>query len=283
VAHFLKLVVAFAVFGLMVAGVVRIFMDPSERPVVISAYSPPVLVPDEVTHDLGTMDSDTVVHHTYHLFNEGGKPLKIHDVEASCGCTVAKLAKNVVQPGEQTTLSVSLDTSIKVGHVKKTITIRSNDPEHPKRKLFLVGNVVPQMDAHGPMKVKDPLVLFKGECATCHVNRGIGKTGKSLFAADCAMCHGMSGQGAFAPSLMTPNYKDEATVARLRKIITEGSPTSPTMPPYSKAHGGPLSESEIDSIMTFLKLQSELKALEAEESAADAAEEQAETQASAHS
>ena len=237
-----------------------IFTTPGLRPQVISIYAPPIIQPEEKTHDLGVVKTDDKVHHTFVLYNVGGKPLRIYDVETSCGCTVVDVTHKVLHPGEFTELKVTLDTSIKLGKTKKKITVKSNDPKTPELALYLTGTVIHQMMGHEKIEVKDPLVLFKGECATCHVDKGKGKVGKDLFVADCSMCHGLNGEGVkdIAPSLLTGDYNDEKVFTAVRKVIAEGSPNSPQMPPFSKAKGGPLNDDEIDSLMNFLRYQSTL-------------------------
>jgi mono/diheme cytochrome c family protein len=231
------------------------FIQPELRPVVISVYEPAMIQPDEVTHDLGEIPTDSHVEHTFYLYNVGGKPLILRKADASCGCTVVKLEKKTLLPGESTALKVNLDTSLKIGRVKKTISVYSNDIKNPKLSLFLVGKVLPNTQGHGKIIVKDPQVLFHGECATCHVLKGKGKTGKALFQADCAMCHGLNAQGSVAPSLLKGDYENIKFKDYIRKIIAEGSPRNPEMAGFSKEKGGPLTEADIDSLVNFLAFQ----------------------------
>lgn len=243
---------------LSLGGLWVVFTTPGLRPAVISVYEPPIIQPDEAVHDLGNIITDSQAIHTFYLSNVGGKRLLIQKVDTSCGCTVADVSKKSVAPGEVTALKVTLDTSIKLGKVKKKITVYSNDPKQPVLNLYLKAMVLPQTQGHEKIVVKDPLVLFKGKCATCHVMKGKGKTGKGLFQADCAMCHGMNAQGAVAPGLNHENYDDPKTLERLRRVISQGSPRTPEMPPFAKSHGGPLSEGEIDSLLNYLQFQAQL-------------------------
>jgi mono/diheme cytochrome c family protein len=254
----LRWLVLALIFTVALVGGWFILTTPGLKPVVISVYEPAIIHPSEVTHDLGNILTDSQAVHTFQLYNVGGKKLQIDKVDTSCGCTVVDISKKSIPPGGFTSLKVTLDTSIKLGRVKKTISVFSNDPNQPVLKLYLKGNVLPNMKGHEKIAVKDPLVLFKGQCATCHVMRGKGKTGKALFQADCAMCHGMNGEGAVAMPVIHANYEDPKQQARVRKIIAEGSPRTPEMPPFAQSHGGPLTESEIDSLVTFLKFQSTL-------------------------
>ena len=209
---------------------------------------------------MGTIETDSEASYTFLLYNLGGKHLRIAEVEVTCGCTVADISSKVIAPGGFTRLKLDMDTSLKQGKTKKTVTVHSNDPARPELKLFLEATVVNTKPApHGEMSMgaKDPLVLFKGDCATCHVAKGQGKSGQQLFLADCAMCHGAqaTGHGPAGPSLLNRNFEAEATAAHLRTVIAHGAPHNPQMPPFSEAKGGPLTEGQIDSLVTFLKYQ----------------------------
>lgn len=241
----------------LVGGLYWVFTNPELKPVVISVYAPPIIKSDTPRANMGDVKTDSEVTHTFYLYNVGGSRLVIDRVEPSCGCTVANLSTDSVLPGDFAKLRVTLDTSIKLGKVQKKISVYSNDPQQPKLDLFLVGKVLPNMQGHGKIEVKDPLVLFKGKCASCHVDQGKGKSGKSLFQADCGMCHGLNAQGAVSKSLLTLNYSSDEALNRIRQVIARGAENTPTMPPFSSAHGGPLSEAQIDSLVTFLEFQAE--------------------------
>ncbi|HEY9746153.1 MAG TPA: DUF1573 domain-containing protein [Oculatellaceae cyanobacterium] len=237
-----------------------VLTTPGLKPVVVSIYEPPRIYAESRVVDIGSVETDSKVPATFLLYNKGGKHLRITDIETSCGCTLADISKRVIAPGDYAKMQVSLDTSIKLGKVRKQITVTSNDPERPKLELFLIGNVLPKkMEGHAPINLsaRDPLVLFKGDCATCHVKPGIGKTGKALFLADCAMCHGTNAQGhqSAGPSLLELNYENDTALQEIRKVIAQGSSRSPQMPPFSQRKGGPLNDDQIDSLVNFLKFQ----------------------------
>jgi mono/diheme cytochrome c family protein len=177
---------------------------------------------------------------------------------------VAQLSKKIIAPGHMATLKVDLDTSLKLGRVEKLITLTTNDPKHPQFPLTLWATVDPNFMGHEKIAVKNRLVLFQGKCASCHVAKGVGKSGESLFNADCAMCHGVAGQGRVAPSLIVKfkgnpdaRYHDPAFRAHFKEIITSGAPNNPSMPPFGEMHGGPLSDSQIDSLLTYLSYLAE--------------------------
>jgi mono/diheme cytochrome c family protein len=249
------------IIGLLsILGGVYILTTPGRKPVVVSIYEPPIISAEKRVQDVGQVPTDSKVQTEFLVYNIGGKRLRISNVETSCGCTLAQISKRAISPGDFTRIAVEMDTSLKVGPVRKKITVLSNDPKRPQMDLFLVGDVLAKkMGGHAPIQIqpKDKLVLFKGQCATCHVSAGIGKTGKALFQADCAMCHGATAQGnhSAGPSLLNGDYQNAQYSQRMRDIIANGSPNTPQMPPFSNSHGGPLNPDEIDSLVQFLKFQ----------------------------
>ena len=255
-----RLVITIVLMTLTALSGWAILTTPGLKPVVVSIYEPARIEAEQRILDLGHVETDSKVHRSFVLYNKGGKHLRIGEVDTSCGCTVAKPSKTVIAPGDFTRLDVTLDTSIKLGSVRKKITVHSNDPHRLTLDLFLVGLVTPKkMASHAAVSLKaaDPLVLFKGSCASCHVVRGKGKTGQALFQADCAMCHGINAQGtpSSGPSLLNRDYDNLDVLAHTRRVIHDGSPNSPQMPPFSQQRGGPLNEDQIDSLVKFLKFQ----------------------------
>lgn len=278
--------------------------DPSTKgwPMVVSRQDPPKLSFDKEIYDLGTVVEGVEVPYTIALSNIGGEPLRIKDVNTSCGCTLTKLREKVIMPGKSTQLEVVLDTAMKQGPVRKTIDITSNDPKRPKAVITLSATVLPKLagtntlsttpgisvgsstdttpnnpllptaplngsdtmdDPHAGMslsgKVNGKAKIFTGQCATCHVKKGIGKTGKALFQADCGMCHGMNGRSlsdhpnATAPALIPRDYQNPQTYARLKRVIESGSPVHPSMPGFLDRNGGPLTQSQVDSLIDYLQ------------------------------
>ncbi len=75
-------------------------------------------------------DKEAVAHYKYK--NTGDKPLKITSVHASCGCTTAALAKDVVGPNESGEITATFTIGNRTGVQMKTITVVTDDqPEEP--------------------------------------------------------------------------------------------------------------------------------------------------------
>ena len=73
--------------------------------------------------------------------NVGTGQLQIERVKPSCGCTAAPLDDYLLDPGETTTMHVSLDAKNRKGPLRKSITIYSDDPNNPTKFVQLVANI----------------------------------------------------------------------------------------------------------------------------------------------
>jgi hypothetical protein len=102
----------------------------------------PRLMAQPTTHDFGKIKQGEVVSYTFILTNGGGDLLKIDNVTATCGCTVAKPEKNELIPGESTNLKVTFNSAGRHGKQSKLVKIFSNDPENPQLSLTITGTVV---------------------------------------------------------------------------------------------------------------------------------------------
>jgi hypothetical protein len=121
---------------------------PNTRPDDVTGLSGrPQLEVDTTTFDFGSAERGTTVEHTFALRNVGDAPLTITSVRPSCGCTVAELASNTIQPNEQSELKLSLSLADREGPQHKTVLIQSNDPRQPALQLAMVGTSVSHVTA----------------------------------------------------------------------------------------------------------------------------------------
>lgn len=74
--------------------------------------------------------------------------------------------------------------------------------------------------------------------------------GSQIYDANCAVCHGSEGQGRLGANLSAA-FPSINPSAFLREVIARGVPGS-AMPAWSQAHGGPLTEAEIDDVVAFV-------------------------------
>ena len=96
----------------------------------------------------------------------------------------------------------------------------------------------------------DARAIFKGDCATCHVDKARGLLGKELYAAACGICHDSTQRAAFVPDLR--GLKQRADLDYWKAIIARGKPHT-MMPGFAGAAGGPLSEMQVSSLAAYLE------------------------------
>ncbi len=92
--------------------------------------------------DLGDLRQGKKAEHIFEFTNTGNKPLIIHNVISTCGCTIPQWTKKPVMPGEKGTIKVLFDSAGKIGRQNKLIIIRSNLPG-PDQKLRISAMVLP--------------------------------------------------------------------------------------------------------------------------------------------
>ncbi|MEQ8582314.1 MAG: DUF1573 domain-containing protein [Marinoscillum sp.] len=137
---------------------IRLYTDEAEDEIkelhviaTISEYFPPrteeemkkapKLTFDKTQHDFGNVNEGTTVVTDFNITNNGKEDLEIRSVKPNCGCTVAKLKKKSISPGETMTFEVSFDTSGRQGRQYKTVTVFSNDPSAPSQMISIKADV----------------------------------------------------------------------------------------------------------------------------------------------
>ena len=113
-------------------------------------------VVDEETHDFGTMNPDTEAEHTFIVRNEGDAPLQIRRGSTTCKCTMSKIARHTVPPGEEESVHISWHTGKDKSSFNQTATIFTNDP-NKSAFTFRVKGLVRQLVALDP-----PEIVFPG-------------------------------------------------------------------------------------------------------------------------
>src|SRR5206468_12535259 len=95
----------------------------------------------------------------------------------------------------------------------------------------------------------DRQTVFKGDCASCHAEKGKGKMGQELYAASCGICHDSAQRATMVPDLRVP--RGSRDLSFWQKWIMEGKPGT-MMPAFAQLHGGPLTQDQIDSLTVYL-------------------------------
>jgi cytochrome c5 len=226
-----------------------------------AAQAPPALAPhikfNSESFNFGVVEEGVEIKHSFVITNTGNKLLIIRDVTSTCGCTVPVMKTKRLRPGEHTTLTVMVNTSMKQDSVTKKVGVLSNDPKRPVVNIALKLTI---RDPHIGMNEGQAAVIFTNEkCARCHALQGVGLFGEQLYRADCAMCHGVKANGAVGPSLRGPYKSDPEFAKRMTDIISYGSKIHKSMPGFLGDVGGPLAKEQIDSLVFYLETISDKK------------------------
>lgn len=95
----------------------------------------------EDTHDFGTVDEDKgPVTHEFVFTNTSSRPVKILNVQASCGCTTPGWSKDPIPPGKNGFVQASYNPKGRPGYFNKSLTV-TTDLEANPLVLQIKGNV----------------------------------------------------------------------------------------------------------------------------------------------
>jgi len=247
-------------------------------PVVATPADPNTLKFDAESKEYHAKPGEASAIFSFNITNVSKAEVKITALRMSCGCTVAHLPPLpdqpfVLSPGSNVSVGVTMDLRGKMGAVTKTLRVesssgfksllvRANIPPganpatatpHGAPATLHVAPAVPNVMGDRAKNIQSALAdrqaVFKGECAKCHVDQGVGKLGKELYMADCAICHDAEHRAAMVTDLRVP--REPRDLAYWQKWITEGK-TGTMMPAFAAAQGGPLTQEQVDSLTVYL-------------------------------
>ena len=204
----------------------------------------PRIIFTQESYDFGKVKQGKIVEYTFTFENRGAEDLVIKDVTTSCGCTAALVSNSVVKPGDTGQIKVSYDSQGRAGKVSRTITVESNDPVEPVKELSITASVDASM--HPGFKVNES--IFSEKCSGCHFYPATGKQGKELYETVCTFCHGRTTGDLEKLRVI---QKD-----RIDNIIRNGI-SGTEMPAWTKELSGPLDDEQINSLILFIKGESE--------------------------
>jgi hypothetical protein len=77
----------------------------------------------EPAYDFGKIQQGRPVTHVFEIVNTGTTPLRLDNVQASCGCTTPEWSRDPIQPGATADIKVGYNAAAE-GAFHKTITIQ---------------------------------------------------------------------------------------------------------------------------------------------------------------
>lgn len=204
----------------------------------------------EKAYDAKPGEAESVIAFT--VTNRSKQTVEVRSAVASCRCTNVVFPRTpwLIAPGASDTLVVHTDLRSRRGGLHKTIYLDTTAGE----EILSVNIKVPpppamQREMNLQVAQADRQAVLHGDCATCHVTPALGKHGADLFAAACLICHGAGHRAEMVPDLFKPTTTRDA--AYWNKWIRERG-DKVLMPDWDQAHGGPLDEKQIESLVAFL-------------------------------
>lgn len=143
------------------------------------------------TYDFGeVVESAGNVEYDFTFTNLANRPLRILNVQASCGCTTPGWTKETVAPSGSGFIKVSFDPKGKPGYFNKTLTVTTDIEKNPI-VLTIKGNVVDKKSGGDELKVSLGNLRLKSNSIT------LGK----VFVNKAATTHEFKIQNAGTESL----------------------------------------------------------------------------------
>lgn len=237
------------------------WLPAQEEPKADSLPAGPTLVFDAQTKQYNARAEEAGALFTFYATNVWTNTIVIQEVFASCHCTVATMPANpwILLPGASGAVTARVDLADQQeGTVIKTLTFFTSVGE---RVLTLKVSMPPPLRPAGAPLTEaqrkaamvkaaaDARAIFKGDCATCHLDKARGLLGRELYAAACGICHDSPHRASFVPDLH--GLKQPTNLDYWKTIIARGKPHT-VMPGFASAEGGPLTEMQVSSLAAYL-------------------------------
>lgn len=209
---------------------------------------------DTIMKEASPVAGQATADFVFKVSNPTEKNVVIERVQTSCGCTVAKLPAQpwVLTPHTNGQIDVTVNLAGKSGTIWKTITVYSTN--NIQKILTVKVNMPENPEAmrmrNQAMAANDPQMIFKGDCAKCHVEKSKGLLGKALYKESCGICHDANPRASMVTDLHTLK---QGGYDYWKQIITYGKPKT-MMPGFSVKTGGPLTDEQVESLAKVLTL-----------------------------
>ncbi len=113
---------------------------------------------EQTVYDFGKTSQVATVSGVFKFKNVGDAVLKVEPPKPSCGCTVAELKPDTLQPGETGDLPFTFSLGLNRAILEKHIAVRSNDPETPEVSLTIKADYTPLYEIN-PMTIAPQLAF----------------------------------------------------------------------------------------------------------------------------
>lgn len=188
---------------------------------------------------------------SFHFTNRTSAEIAILAVNTSCHCTVPKIPRLpwTIKPGVSEGFDVEVDLAVKWGVLHKTISVETSAGTNLLSLTVTMPEPTPREKNQIEAFVNRQAVFARADCASCHLQPGIGKKGAELYKAVCGICHEAEHRAEMVPDLAA--LKVETGPMYWQQSVRMGKPGT-LMPAFEKRFGGPLTEDQILSLVAYL-------------------------------
>jgi hypothetical protein len=95
---------------------------------------------DEMSRDFGSVPRGQQLMHPFRIVNNTNQPVRISGVSVSCNCVSTQILKNTLQPGEETAVIATMNTSVFINTRTVTIYVRFDQPRFQEVRLWVSAN-----------------------------------------------------------------------------------------------------------------------------------------------
>lgn len=197
----------------------------------------------------------SVARFAFSFTNVSSGDVTILNVRPSCGCTTVQLPKLpwLIPAGTTGRIGVSVNLAGKSGTLIKTVKVSTDKSTNSLMAQITIVSL-PNMAQTQRLKnekiaAANRQAVFGGDCASCHVVPGEGKSGQALYVAVCGVCHEGENRATMVPDLH--NLKVPTNADFWGSWITYGK-AGTLMPAFSQKEGGPLTDAQIASLTNYL-------------------------------
>jgi mono/diheme cytochrome c family protein len=191
------------------------------------------------------------------LISQGGQHREMPAWQRTLGAAdLNALVNYIADPASTPDGAVLFSQHCSTCHVASVPTVPDRETA---RKVIATGGPHLTMPDWGSVLTPEQLEALAQYAYSAAQGSG-AEAGAQLYAENCADCHGPFGEGGPNPSrpddIIAPigsaEYLQTRDDGTLRAIITRGQPDF-GMSPFGAASGGPLSDEDIDAIVTYLR------------------------------
>jgi hypothetical protein len=95
---------------------------------------------DELSRDFGSVPRGPLLSHHFRVVNRTRQTVNISSVRVGCGCVTAGTRKTLLEPGEETSIYVTMDTTRFIGPKSVTVFVQFDQPAFDEVRLYVQAN-----------------------------------------------------------------------------------------------------------------------------------------------